>query len=565
MKRGLIILVVILVYLALIIYGLTNVYSVQTPLPEKFVVEKPNDNIGIARTEVFGKLERPQVIFNHKKHIEAFKKEGKQDWETCDTCHPISDDKTHILFDFPKKVKGKGSEALMNGYHDECIGCHKDRAQENKKAGPINCGDCHKKDFESVELKYPVFEFDFKNHDDHVKKLKEKIGKDDCSLCHHTYDINEEDESLALVYEEGTEEACEYCHEFGKKRGPELTAITRICERKNLPIERASHITCLNCHLYYSKVEKPDAKGEKKVGPLECSKCHTGKYRTIEELAKVPRPDRDQPERPFLDIENAKMKGVSLDHKSHQTYTKNCRSCHHETLKACNECHTMIGKAEARGINISNAYHDMLSEHSCSGCHEVKKQDKKCAGCHHAIAPMDLETKDPKKETCALCHTGKKEGLPTPTPLSIAKLDTEKVKKEVTVKVLKNEFEAAKFPHLKIIEKLVKNSNDSKLASYFHPRLQILCEGCHHQSRDEAEAKKDTPPYCRNCHSKSFDTQHVNRPRLIAAYHRQCIQCHKEMDLEKPKECKECHKEIANRPKYIQTKYDEPPVKQKGE
>ncbi len=49
-----------------------------------------------------------------------------------------------------------------------------------------------------------------------------------------------------------------------------------------------------------------------------------------------------------------------------------------------------------------------------------------------ALLPMmDIQTKGPKKETCNICHTGKKEIL-SGVKLSIAGLDTEKVKKEVT-------------------------------------------------------------------------------------------------------------------------------------
>ena len=558
MNRKLILFVIIVCYLFLVVYGINKVYSVPAP-PKEVVLAKPEDKISIAHTEIFGRLERPQVIFDHKKHIEALKKEGKKEWESCDTCHPLNKDKTLIVFDFPKKAEKKDKESLMNAYHDECINCHKEKSREGKKAGPVVCADCHAQKFEYLQVKYPVFEFDFSYHDKHVKKLKEKMGKDECDLCHHTYDIHEEEESLRLVYEKGTEESCYYCHELGKKRGPDLAPIVRVAAEKGLSIRRASHTQCLNCHLYYSRVEeKAIAQKEKKIGPIECAKCHTGKYKTVKELEKVPRPDRNQPEKPFIEIENAKMKGVLFDHSAHEKNYKTCRSCHHETLNACKKCHDLSGKPEGRSVNVASAYHDVFSEHSCAGCHGIKKKEKDCAGCHHAILPMDLETKSPRKDTCARCHTGKKEGLPTPQPLSIAGLDKEKVKKEVTIKILEKEYEPAKFPHLKIIERLVKVSNDSKMGRFFHAKLQTLCEGCHHQSRSEAEAKKDTPPYCRNCHSISFDPQHLNRPKLVATYHRQCIQCHEKMNLEKPKKCTDCHKEKEMRPKYILTKYGEP-------
>lgn len=499
----------------------------------KIKTEDKHKRLIIAHTEIFGKLERPQVVFDHGRHADAFKKEG------CNTCHPLTPDGNHI-FDFPFKAANKTAKEIEDLYHEKCISCHKKIIKEKKKSLPVRCGDCHVKKFESFTIKYPVFEFDFALHDKHVKKLKEKTGKDDCGLCHHTYDIQEENEALRLVYEKGTEESCYYCHELGKKRGPELSAITEVAAKKGLSIRKASHQQCLNCHLGYQK------KGDKEAGPTDCMKCHTGKYKTVAELEKVPRPNRDQPEKPFINIENAKMKGVLFDHRFHETNTRTCRACHHETLNACKECHALIGIPEGRWVNIANAYHDVFSEKSCTGCHGIRKSEKDCVGCHHLIPIMDIQAKGPKKEICFICHTGKKERLPSPS-ISIAGLDPEKVKKEVVVKILEKEYEPAKFPHLDIIRRLVKISNKSKMATYFHGNIQTICNGCHHQSSVEAETEKDTPPFCRNCHSISFDPQNLNRPRLLAAYHRRCLGCHEKMNL-KASGCNDCHKEKAVRP-----------------
>jgi hypothetical protein len=354
-----------------------------------------------------------------------------------------------------------------------------------------------------------------------------------------------------LVYEEGTEESCYYCHELGKKRGPELTAINRVAAKKKLDLQRASHLQCLNCHLKYEKelARKADRKKEEKAGPVECAKCHTGKYKTIAELKDVPRPDRDQPDKAFINIQKARLKGVPFDHKSHEKSQRTCRDCHHETLNACKQCHTLAGSLDGKWVNIANAYHDADSGHSCSGCHDDKKAAKECAGCHALLPDMDIQTKGPKKETCNTCHTGKKEPL-SGIKLSVAGLNTEKVKKEVTINVLEREYEPAKFPHMKIIEQFVKTSNDSKLGSHFHRNLQTLCEGCHHQSRAEAEVEKDSPPYCRNCHGIRPDSQNRNRPKLIAAYHGQCMGCHDSMKLEKARKCEECHKKKPAGKKY---------------
>jgi hypothetical protein len=514
--------------LIFLIKGIQDIYSVENKAETE---SKPENKIIIAHTEIFGKLERPQVVFNHGLHSETFKKEG------CDTCHPLTAEE-NLIFEYPPSMFVKDKKSVMNSYHEKCINCHKKRIKEGKKAGPVTCGDCHVKELESVSIKHPIFEFDFYYHKEHVKNLK-----DDCSLCHHIYDKEDEE----LVYEKGTEQSCYYCHDEQKKRGPSLSVETRITDKKGLTIRKVSHHRCLNCHVDYNK------RGLK-AGPLVCSKCHTGKYRTVAELAKIPRPDRDQPERPLINIENARMKGVSFDHRFHEKNIKTCRACHHETLNACKKCHGLTGSREGRWVNISSAYHDVFSEKSCAGCHEVKKLEKDCAGCHHHLVALA-----PKKETCALCHSGKREGLPSSKPISISELDPEKVPKKVTIKILEKEYEPATFPHLDIIKKLVKISNESKMATYFHRKMQTICEGCHHRSRAEAEAKKSTPPFCRNCHTIFFDPQNWNRPRLLAVYHRQCLGCHEKMDL-KAKGCTDCHKEKAARPIDIISKTTNPPI-----
>ncbi len=121
-------------FLFLVIYGFNSVYSVesQPAIKEPVVTKpiKPDNKIGIAHTEIFGVLERPQVVFDHNKHTEALKKEGKKEGETCDICHPLDKEKALILFDFPKKVKKKDKDTVMNAYHDECINCHKEKSQE---------------------------------------------------------------------------------------------------------------------------------------------------------------------------------------------------------------------------------------------------------------------------------------------------------------------------------------------------------------------------------------------------------------------------------------------------
>lgn len=567
MKKSTWILVLIggLIYLFLIIYGIKKIYSAPISPTKELIITEPKNTIAIAHTEIFGTLERPQVIFDHQKHVEAIKKEGKKEWESCNVCHRIEKEEiTKIkvenevvkeekkekreifVFEFPKKEVKKEKEALKKAYHDECISCHKQKIKEGKKAGPITCGECHVKEKELVKIKYPIVEFDFKYHYDHVEKLKKRTGKEDCSLCHHSYDL----EKKRLFYQNKTEESCYYCHDLvEKKRGPELSKIVEVTKEKDLKVHKIAHARCLSCHIKINEeIEKTGKVKEEKAPPLECIKCHTGKYKTIADLEKIPRPDRGQKEVVFISEKDSKMKGVAFSHKNHEFYHKNCRTCHHERLKACKECHKLTGSVEGGWVNITDAYHSVFSDYSCVGCHNKKKLEKDCAGCHKFISLIDIKAKAPKREVCDRCHTGKKEVI-LPAPLSTANLDPNVVKKEIKIKVLEKEFQPADFPHRKIIDRLVKISNDSKLARYFHSDLRILCEGCHHNRKTSSEVKKDTPPSCKDCHPISFNPVNPNKLRLQSAYHIQCIGCHDFMKLKKPTHrCSDCHKEKKPRP-----------------
>jgi len=154
---------------------------------------------------------------------------------------------------------------------------------------------------------------------------------------------------------------------------------------------------------------------------------------------------------------------------------------------------------------------------------------------------MDTQTKGPKKESCSICHGGKEVPV-RKEKIQYSGLLEKKVPDKVTIKVLENEYQPSTFPHLKIIKRLIDISNDNMLASAFHKNVDSICLGCHHQSFPEAEEEKSKPPYCRNCHSIGFDSQNMNRPRLLAAYHRQCLGCHERMEI-KQTGCNDCHEE----------------------
>ena len=107
------------------------------------------DCVEIGHREVFGKLQRPPVIFPHELHMSSLDKEG------CGACHhvydkskgklvPVDDDGT-----FCKKCHGAkrsgNTPGLREAFHGQCTGCHRDLIRKEKKTGPTTCGECHRK------------------------------------------------------------------------------------------------------------------------------------------------------------------------------------------------------------------------------------------------------------------------------------------------------------------------------------------------------------------------------------------------------------------------------------
>ena len=454
--------------------------------------------IFISDTDMFKELERPPVGFYHDKHTSALEKEG------CGVCH-LQDEKGRFIFKYPKLRDEKTRQSLMNSYHDNCIGCHRERAKAGKKSGAVTCGECHvvKKGYE--KWLRPV-ELDHYLHYQHEKALEKK-----CELCHHLY--NEEEKKL--IYKKGTESSCRDCHR-GKEGG------------KTASFRKAAHADCINCHMEHNREGKT-------AGPSNCKGCHVEmKQRTISEMLAVPRPERGQPGKALISIEGARMKGVLFDHRSHESYTRSCRTCHHKTLNNCKTCHPLKGIAKGNKVHLADAYHRASSGRSCVGCHESKKSEPNCAGCHHSIKGALTNG------YCLVCHSGSFR-----EDQAVRRLETlnaslpEMAPEVIDIGVLKKKYMPVRFPHLAHVRKLFEISNRNRLANYFHADKAAICAGCHHYTPIE---HKSPPPFCRDCHNVSFDLQDLKKPRLVAAYHLQCINCHKRMKL-KPLKCTDCHAE----------------------
>ncbi len=94
---------------------------------------------------VFEKPRRAPVIFQHDIHNE------KANIEDCNGCHHLYEDgqlledessEDQSCSDCHKLKKTFNNNLpLMKAYHLRCKGCH-----QEKEAGPIMCGECHKKE-----------------------------------------------------------------------------------------------------------------------------------------------------------------------------------------------------------------------------------------------------------------------------------------------------------------------------------------------------------------------------------------------------------------------------------
>ena len=480
--------------------------------------------------------ERPSVQFPHDLHTEVMK-ERKED---CSLCHPAHPD-GRLSFSYQRlddrgkeggdstnvRVVNIGDDEIIDLYHDNCIGCHQETADTGAAAGPLACGDCHRRRPPYLSSREP-FGFDKSLHYRHVKAAGEK-----CEACHHEYDEAKKE----LVYEKGKESSCRDCHR-------EET------EENRSAFKLAAHEACIGCH----REPAPEIKTEAdSVRPQLCVKCHDLQQQlAIETIEDPPRLKRGQGDFMLLsaskaDLESSKLRTVPFSHIDHEQATTSCRVCHHDTLESCSECHTLQGTDKSEGVNLFRAMHAKMTDHSCVGCHDTEKTAPECAGCHDQLEQARLP-----EEGCELCHAGPLPELlerersryrslddfragPSEVALSFALDD---VPETVEIGALSNEYEPAKMPHRKIVEKLTQYINENSTAAYFHGHEDVVCQGCHHQS-----PVGEKPPLCKSCHGADSPDLELMKPGLRGAYHRQCLGCHQSMDLQKPKDCSGCHAE----------------------
>ena len=96
----------------------------------------------------YGVKQRPGVFFPHSRHISDL---------DCTACHHGAEDgrKTAEVEDLSPDnpnirciachATGKTSAPLMQAFHRQCIGCHRETARTGRPSGPQECGICHAK------------------------------------------------------------------------------------------------------------------------------------------------------------------------------------------------------------------------------------------------------------------------------------------------------------------------------------------------------------------------------------------------------------------------------------
>ncbi len=527
-------------------------------------------------------LEMPPAQFVHDKHTETLKERGKD----CTTCHKTTkaqDGAEVLVFDF-MRTEELDAAAMKELYHQGCIGCHAGEAAAKAKTFGPQAGECRACHLETSAYADARQDVDLNNalHYRHWGSdliPKDKGQETNCGSCHHELDKATD----KLVYVKFEEESCGYCHTEAPQGDVKLPRVP------------AFHAQCVNCHTSYEK-----AKAER-FGPTYCAGCHGEKQQQaireslagmVEKLdGTLPRLPRKQPDATLLlpprpkdapqptESELARLMPVAFNHIAHEENVASCADCHHKSVKACGECHTLTGAEEGGFVTLEQAMHQMDATQSCSGCHAERQQAATCAGCH---ATRET-TPAPAADSCGTCHLTiapqQDAASPAPAteevtiqaaaapPLSLPLPETKEARQalakdivaarsteqklvnvndipeKVVIGALANEYKPSEMPHRKIVLKLMENMKEDSLASVFHSADVSTCQGCHHNS-----PATTTPPGCKSCHGTPFTESRPGRPGLKAAYHGQCMDCHKEMQLEKPvsTDCVACHAKKDN-------------------
>ncbi|OBQ52390.1 sulfate respiration complex hexadecaheme cytochrome HmcA [Halodesulfovibrio spirochaetisodalis] len=472
--------------------------------------------------DVIGKLgdmELPAVTYRHDLHTDALREMNKD----CASCHENKDGNMDLMF---KRTGEMSAKELQNLYHQNCVGCHADMAKAGQDTGPLEseCRTCHNPNPDVKASALPV-NMDKSLHYKHISSKKIIVPQQDknCGACHMQVDAAKG----TATYVPDTEDA-----DNGYGKGP--------LEYKNP--RAAAHSSCISCHMTEAK------KDSAFTGPVTCGGCHSVKTEKEMNAVAPERLFRGQPDTTLIvPATSAKsdIAPVAFDHKLHEANVEECSTCHING----------IGNKKDGFKPLYSDMHDAKSTASCVGCHAKRiTKDASCAGCHTMIPVQNFN-----EQSCATCHNA--NGVTAEQAANMSKEErtavanaviaareagtvtytADEIPEFVKIDAIADKYEASNMPHRKIVESMLKGTVNSKLAGSFHAEKGKVCQACHHQS--PASIK---PPKCQSCHNKAFTTG--DRPGLKAAFHQQCMTCHTEMNIQKPKntECAGCHAARAN-------------------
>ena len=136
MKHNILIPGIILLIFAAIFIG-------QTPSLAK------GDDIKSSSLAIFSNEKRPSPWFDHDLHEDSLGETG------CAKCHHVLDENSNELIysdgeeaactECHTDASSDNKTALREASHASCTGCHREMKSQKKVAGPITCGECHKK------------------------------------------------------------------------------------------------------------------------------------------------------------------------------------------------------------------------------------------------------------------------------------------------------------------------------------------------------------------------------------------------------------------------------------
>jgi len=465
--------------------------------PALVVLELPPD---------LGAAERPAVLFDHARHTAAL---GMQH---CTPCHS-ADHRGRPLPRLAGTDDLEDIDAAREAYHAVCLDCHERRLSDGERSGPVTCGECHLRQALPASGRSPI-------HLDRSLHARHVIAEQDrCESCHHVYS----EKARKLVSGKGRESACADCH--GTRD------VDRVPSLRN-----AVHLSCVGCHL--------ERAGFGESGPVRCAGCHDAETRkAIERLSEIPRLMRGQPDLIWIQARgDATARAVYFDHERHESVSDRCSVCHHQTLKPCGECHTLLGDPGGNGVTLSQAHHSTTSERSCIGCHRARAMsDSDCASCHHLLPSSRAGT------ACRVCHRGPSpvDAAGAPRPRELPQLpelpeSSDRFPEEVVIESLADRYRPARVPHRDVAAFYLDLVGGSRLARRFHGATPVPCQACHHHS-----PVGERPPPCSSCHGPEAGAGQ-DKPRLEAAYHRQCIGCHQVLGAGTG--CTDCHAKAAEKP-----------------